>query len=75
MYKRQVQSIGTFLFVSFVFAVLFALQGIPVYLAFIFGGIALATACLLYTSALAFVTLALVCSVPAKGLENLIVKS
>lgn len=39
-----VQSIGTFLFVSFVFAVLFALQGIPVYLAFIFGGIALATA-------------------------------
>lgn len=39
-----VQSIGTFLFVSLVFAVVFALQGIPVYLAFVFGGIALATA-------------------------------
>ncbi|MGM9651446.1 MAG: cation:proton antiporter [Faecousia sp.] len=39
-----VQSIGTFLFVSGVFAVVFLLAGIPVYLAFIFGGIALATA-------------------------------
>ena len=39
-----VQSIGTFLFISLVFAVVFALQGIPVYLAFVFGGIALATA-------------------------------
>ena len=39
-----VQSIGTFLFVSLVFAVVFALQSLPVYLAFVFGGIALATA-------------------------------
>lgn len=39
-----VQSIGTFLFVSAVFAIVFLLSGIPVYLAFIFGGIALATA-------------------------------
>ena len=39
-----VQSIGTFLFVSAVFSVAFLIAGIPVYLAFIFGGIALATA-------------------------------
>lgn len=39
-----VQSIGTFLFVSAVFAGVFLIVGIPVYLAFIFGGIALATA-------------------------------
>lgn len=39
-----VQSIGTFLFVSLVFGVLQLCMGIPVYLAFIFGGIALATA-------------------------------
>lgn len=39
-----VQSIGTFIFVSAVFAVVFLISGIPVYLAFIFGGIALATA-------------------------------
>lgn len=39
-----VQSIGTFLFVSLVFGVLLLCMGIPVYLAFIFGGIALATA-------------------------------
>ena len=39
-----VQSIGTFLFVSAVFMVVFAIAGIPLYLAFIFGGIALATA-------------------------------
>lgn len=39
-----VQSIGTFLFVSAVFAVVCLLSHIPVYLAFIFGGIALATA-------------------------------
>lgn len=38
------QSIGTFLFVSLVFAVIFVFMDIPVYLAFIFGGIALATA-------------------------------
>ncbi len=39
-----VQSIGTFLFVSLVFAVVFLIAHIPIYLAFIFGGIALATA-------------------------------
>lgn len=39
-----VQSVGTFLFVSAVFAAVFLITDIPVYLAFIFGGIALATA-------------------------------
>lgn len=39
-----VQSIGTFLFVSAVFGIVFLIEDIPVYLAFIFGGIALATA-------------------------------
>lgn len=39
-----IQSIGTFLFVTLVFAVVLACFGLPVYLAFIFGGIALATA-------------------------------
>lgn len=39
-----VQSIGTFLFVSLVFGIVFSITGIPAYLAFIFGGIALATA-------------------------------
>lgn len=39
-----VQSIGTFLFVSAVFAITFIIAGVPVYLAFVFGGIALATA-------------------------------
>ncbi|MGN0802688.1 MAG: cation:proton antiporter [Candidatus Faecivicinus sp.] len=39
-----VQSLGTFLFVSAVFMIVFAISGIPLYLAFIFGGIALATA-------------------------------
>ncbi|MGN0311383.1 MAG: cation:proton antiporter [Lachnospiraceae bacterium] len=38
------QSLGTFAFVSLVFGVLFYISGIPVYLAFAFGGIALATA-------------------------------
>lgn len=38
------QSIGTFLFVSLVFGIVFYSQGIPLYLAFLFGGIALATA-------------------------------
>ena len=38
------QSIGTFLLVSLVFGVLFSFLDIPLYLAFIFGGIALATA-------------------------------
>lgn len=39
-----VQSIGTFLFVSAVFSAVFLIMDIPVYPAFIFGGIALATA-------------------------------
>lgn len=39
-----VQSIGTFLFVSVVFGIVFFITDIPIYLAFIFGGIALATA-------------------------------
>lgn len=39
-----IQSIGTFLFVSLAFAVTFLIAKIPVYPAFVFGGIALATA-------------------------------
>lgn len=39
-----VQSIGTFLFVSVAFSVVFIMAHIPIYLAFVFGGIALATA-------------------------------
>ena len=38
------QSLGTFILVSLVFGVVFYLTGIPIYLAFVFGGIALATA-------------------------------
>lgn len=38
------QSLGTFLLVSLVFGVVFCFLDIPVYLAFLFGGIALATA-------------------------------
>lgn len=38
------QSLGTFLLVSAMFAVVFALCDVPVYLALVFGGIALATA-------------------------------
>ena len=38
------QSLGTFLMVSLVFGVVFWISDIPIYLAFIFGGIALATA-------------------------------
>ena len=38
------QSIGTFLLVSAVFAIVFMMVDIPMYLAFIFGGIALSTA-------------------------------
>lgn len=38
------QSLGTFVVVSAVFGVVFAFTGVPVYLAFLFGGIALATA-------------------------------
>lgn len=38
------ESLGAFVCVSAVFAVIFAFTGVPVYLAFMFGGIALATA-------------------------------
>ena len=38
------ESLGTFLVVSLVFGVIFAVTGVPVYLAFLFDGIALATA-------------------------------
>ncbi len=38
------QSLGTFFIVSLCFGIIFSLAGIPVYLAFVFGGIALATA-------------------------------
>lgn len=38
------QSLGTFLFVTLVFGIIFSFMNIPIYLAFIFGGIALATA-------------------------------
>ena len=38
------QSLGTFFLVTAVFAVIFAATGVPVYLALVFGGIALATA-------------------------------
>lgn len=39
-----VQSLGTFLLVTIVFAITFSIMDIPIYLAFLFGGIALATA-------------------------------
>ncbi len=38
------ESMGTFLVVSLVFGVIFYFAGVPIYLAFMFGGIALATA-------------------------------
>lgn len=38
------QSLGTFFLVTLVFGIVFIIAGIPVYLAFVFGGIALATA-------------------------------
>ena len=38
------ESLGTFLVVSLAFGILFWMTGMPVYLAFLFGGIALATA-------------------------------
>lgn len=38
------QSLGTFLLVTFVFGIVFYFSGVPLYLAVIFGGIALATA-------------------------------
>lgn len=39
-----IQSLGTFLFVTIAFAITFTIADIPIYLAFVFGGIALATA-------------------------------
>lgn len=39
-----VQSIGTLLFVSLIFSIVFLITGTPIYLSFVFGGIALATA-------------------------------
>lgn len=44
MITTLTQSLGTFAFVSLMFAVVFSFAGVPVYLAFVFGGIALATA-------------------------------
>lgn len=44
MITTLTQSLGTFLVVSAAFAAIFLIQGIPVWLAFAFGGIALATA-------------------------------
>ncbi|MDD5922145.1 MAG: cation:proton antiporter [Eubacteriales bacterium] len=44
MVTTLTQSLGTFAIVSLVFAAVFAQQGIPLYLALAFGGIALATA-------------------------------
>ena len=44
MITTLTQSLGTFIIVSAVFASIFAVQGIPVWLGFAFGGIALATA-------------------------------
>lgn len=38
------QSLGTFLLVTIVFGIIFGLIGVPIYLAFVFGSIALATA-------------------------------
>ena len=38
------QSLGTFAIVSLAFGLIFAFQNVPIYLAFVFGGIALATA-------------------------------
>lgn len=38
------EAMGAFLLVSLVFGIIFSVSGIPVYLAFLFGGIALATA-------------------------------
>lgn len=44
MVTTLTQSLGTFAFVTLVFGIVFGCMGIPVYLAFAFGGIALATA-------------------------------
>lgn len=44
MVTTLTQSLGTFVLVSLVFGIMFYVMNIPIYLAFIFGGIALATA-------------------------------
>lgn len=44
MITTLTQSLGTFAFVSLMFAIVFYFTGVPLYLAFAFGGIALATA-------------------------------
>lgn len=44
IFTTLAQSLGTFAVVSCVFAAVFAAAGVPIYLAFLFGGIALATA-------------------------------
>lgn len=44
LFTTLTQSLGTFFFVSLLFSIVFFFQDIPVYLAFLFGGIALATA-------------------------------
>ena len=44
MVTTLTQSLGTFMLVSLVFEIVFQCIGVPVYLAFVFGGIALATA-------------------------------
>lgn len=44
MITTMTQSLGTFLLVSIVFGVIFSFTEVPIYLAFAFGGIALATA-------------------------------
>ena len=44
MVTTLTQSLGTFMLVSLVFGIVFQCIGVPVYLAFVFGGIALATA-------------------------------
>lgn len=44
MITTLTQSLGTFAVVSIAFGIIFAIAGVPVYLALVFGGIALATA-------------------------------
>ena len=44
LFTTITESLGTFAVVSLVFGVIFAVTGVPVYLALLFGGIALATA-------------------------------
>lgn len=44
MITTLTQSLGTFFFVTLVFGIVFSFMNIPFYLAFVFGGIALATA-------------------------------